>query len=189
MNICVYCSSSDAVAPAFFEAAAELGRLMAQRGHALVYGGASVGLMGEVARAVRADGGRVISVMPEVVRKADIAFEEADEIIYTGTLRERKAVMEGRSDAFIALPGGFGTLEEAIEILSLKQLGLHAMPVAFINTSGFYGPLIDLFERMYADRFAKSVFRALYAITDGAAAALDYIENYRPVELESKLFR
>lgn len=189
MNICVYCSSSDAVPPAFFEAAAELGCLMARRGHSLVYGGASVGLMGEVARAARANGGKVVSVMPEVVRKAGVTFEEADEIIYTGTLRERKAVMEGRSDAFIALPGGFGTLEEAIEILSLKQLGLHAMPVAFINTCGFYGPLIDLFERMYADRFAKIAFRMLYAITDGAAGALDYIENYRPVELESKLFR
>jgi cytokinin riboside 5'-monophosphate phosphoribohydrolase len=189
MNICVYCSSSDAVAPVYVETAAGLGTLMARRSHALVYGGASVGLMGAVARAVRAGGGSVVSVMPEAVRNAGITFEDADEIIYTGTLRERKAVMEERADSFIALPGGFGTLEETIEILTLKQLKLHAKPIAFINTNGFYDPLIVLFEKMYAEKFAKGVSRGLYAITDGAAGALDYIESYRPAEIESKWFR
>jgi len=189
MNICVYCSSSDAVAPVYFMTAAELGRLMALGSHALVYGGASVGLMGEIARAVRAGGGNVISVMPEAVRNAGITFEDAGEILYTDTLRERKALMEERADAFIALPGGFGTLGEVLEILTLKQLKLHAKPVVFINTGGFYDPLLDMFEKMYAEKFAKSLFRGLYAIADDAAGALDYIGKYRPVELESKWYR
>lgn len=188
MNICVYCSSSDAVSPVYFETASGLGRLIARNNHVLVYGGASVGLMGELARAAHAGGGAVISVMPEAVRNAGITFEEAGEIVYTDTLRERKAVMEERADAFIALPGGFGTLEEVLEILTLKQLKLHAKPVAFINTNGFYDPLLDMFEAIYAGKFAKSVFRGLYAIADDAVGALDYIENYRPVELESKWF-
>ncbi len=189
MNICVYCSSSDAVAPVHFETAAALGGLMARRNHALVYGGASVGLMGAVARAVHAGGGSIISVMPEAVRNAGITFEEAGEIIYTGTLRERKAVMEERADAFIALPGGFGTLEEVLEIITLKQLKLNTRPVVFVNTNGFYDPLIDMFETMYEGKFAKSVYRGLYATADGPVGALDYIEKYRPVELESKWFR
>jgi len=97
--------------------------------------------------------------------------------------------MEERADAFIALPGGFGTLEEVLEILTLKQLKLHAKPVVFINTGGFYDPLLDMFEKMYAEKFAKSLFRGLYAIADDAAGALDYIGKYRPVELESKWYR
>jgi cytokinin riboside 5'-monophosphate phosphoribohydrolase len=189
MNICVYCSSSAAVPRKYFESAAELGTLMARRNHALVYGGASVGLMGEIAGAVRAGSGSIISVMPEAIRNAGVTFEEADEIIYTAGLRERKAVMEERSDAFIALPGGFGTLEELMEIITLKQLKIHDRPVVLINTGGFYNHLLALFEKIYSDKFAKAIYRDLYQIAPGATEALDFIETYRPVELGDKWFR
>jgi cytokinin riboside 5'-monophosphate phosphoribohydrolase len=189
MNICVYCSSSAAVAPEYFESAAHLGTLMARNNHTLVYGGASVGLMGEIARAVRAGSGRIISVMPEAIRNAGVTFEGADEIIYTAGLRERKAAMEERSDAFIALPGGFGTLEEILEIITLKQLKIHDKPVVLINTGGFYNQLLALFETIYDGRFAKDIYRDLYRTTAEAVEALDFIETYRPVELGDKWFR
>jgi cytokinin riboside 5'-monophosphate phosphoribohydrolase len=189
MNICVYCSSSAALSREYFDSAAELGTLMARNNHTLVYGGASVGLMGEIARAVRAGNGKIISVMPEAIRSAGVTFEEADEVIYTADLRGRKAVMEERSDAFIALPGGFGTLEELLEVITLKQLKLHDRPIVLINTGGFFNHLLALFETIYEGRFARAAYRGLYAIAAGAAEALDFIERYRPVELEDKWFR
>jgi cytokinin riboside 5'-monophosphate phosphoribohydrolase len=189
MNICVYCSSSAAVAAEYFLSAADLGARMAGNNHTLVYGGASVGLMGAVARAVRDANGRIISVMPEAIRNAGVTFEEADEILYTADLRNRKAAMEQRAEAFIALPGGFGTLEELLEVITLKQLRLHNKPVVLINTLGFYDRLLALFETMYEGMFAKDVYRALYKTAADAAEAIEYVETYRPVELGDKWFR
>ena len=121
-SVCVYSSSSDAVAPQFVEAAEALGAALAKRQMTLVFGGGRVGLMGVVARAVHQHGGQVIGVIPDFMRSREIAYEEADELIFTKTMRERKAIMEDRSDAFMTLPGGFGTLEEILEIITLKQL-------------------------------------------------------------------
>jgi cytokinin riboside 5'-monophosphate phosphoribohydrolase len=188
MVICVYSSSSDAVAPEYFEAARELGALMGTRGHTLVYGGARTGLMGELARAVHACGGRVIGVIPENIRARGVAYETADELLVTTDLRSRKAMMEARSDAFVALPGGFGTLEELAEVLTLKQLQVHSKPVVMVNTLGFYDPLADLFEHFYAQHFAKPEYRQLYHLAPGAADALDHIEHYEPPVLASKWF-
>ncbi|HZP84799.1 MAG TPA: TIGR00730 family Rossman fold protein [Chthonomonadaceae bacterium] len=184
--ICVYSSSSDAIAPAFFEAATELGAEMARRGHALVFGGTSVGLMGAVARAVHASGGTVIGVIPQSIHERGIAYEIADELIVTRDLRERKAYMEARAEAFVTLPGGFGTLEELLEILTLKQLQAHDKPIALINAQGFYDPLAHLFEHIYRERFARPEYRNLYHFAPDAVGALDYIANYTPVRLESK---
>ena len=187
-SICVYCSSSDAVAPQYFTAAAELGELMAQHHFTLVYGGASVGLMGALARAVHAHHGRVIGVIPQSILARGIAYDLADELLVTAGLRDRKAQMEARADAFIALPGGFGTLEEVLEMLTLKQLQLHDKPVIFINTAGFYDKLLDLFEHFFSEHFAKSQFRQLYYIAPDAASAIAYIESYQPAPMESKWF-
>src|SRR5437867_216516 len=132
--ICVFSSSSDAVAPHYVELAQSFGALLARRHMGLVYGAGRVGLMGVLARAVHAHGGRVIGVIPDFLRAQEVAYEEADELIVTRDLRERKAIMESRYDAFVALPGGFGTLEEILEILTLKQLATHAKPVVFLNT-------------------------------------------------------
>lgn len=187
-NICVFCSSSAAIAPTFFEVTTELGTLIAQHNHTLVYGGANVGLMGALARSVHTHGGKVVGVIPESIRNKGIAYEAADELVVTKDLRERKAVMEAHADAFVGLPGGFGTLEEMLEILTLKQLQFHNKPVIFVNTNGFYRNLFNHFEQLYQERFAKPDYRHLYFIAPDAASAISYIETYRPIQLQSKWF-
>jgi cytokinin riboside 5'-monophosphate phosphoribohydrolase len=186
--ICVFSSSSDAVAPAYFKAACDLGQLIALHGHTLVYGGSNVGLMGELARAVHTQQGKVIGVIPESIQARGVAYDLADELLVTADLRERKAVMEARSDAFIALPGGFGTLEEVSEILTLKQLQMHTKPMVLVNTLGFYDKLLALYEHFYAEHFAKEQYRKLYYVAPNVTSALVYIETYQPPHLESKWF-
>ena len=185
-TICVYSSSSNAVSPAYHQAAHELGALIAQHGHTLLYGGSTAGLMGELARAVHAQRGKVIGVIPESIRARGVAYDLADELLITEDLRQRKAVMETRSDAFIALPGGFGTLEEVSEVLTLKQLELHTKPIVLINTLGFYDRLLALYDHFYAEHFAKEQHRVLYYVAPDAACAIEHIETYRPPSVESK---
>lgn len=187
-SICVFSSSSAAVAPAFFEAARELGTQIAQHGHTLVYGGARVGLMGELARAVQAQHGKVIGVIPERFRIRGLAYDMADELIVTSDLRERKAVMETRSDAFVALPGGFGTLEEVSEVITLKQLQYHAKPVVFVNTLHFYDELLALYDHFFSLHFAKEQHHQLFKAVPDAEAALEYIDQYYPPVPESKWY-
>ncbi|MGI9102942.1 MAG: TIGR00730 family Rossman fold protein [Terriglobales bacterium] len=184
--ICVFSSSSDAVDPAFFALAEELGTEMALRGHVLVYGGTNVGLMGAAARAAQQHGGKVIGVIPAFIAKRGLAYEKANELIITNDMRQRKATMEARADAFLALPGGFGTLEEVLEVITLKQLQQHTKPVVFLNPRGYYDPLAALFEHMYAARFAKPVYRKMYEFAPGIAQALDYMETYQPPVLPAK---
>ena len=185
-NICVYCASSSRVAPAFFAAAQKLGELLAQRDYTLVYGGGNVGLMGALARAVHGQGGRVVGVIPEALRAKEVAYLAADELIVTGDLRERKAVMQARADAFIALPGGFGTLEEVFEILTSKQLGFHHAPIVFVNTEKYYQSLFDFFEHIYHRHFAKPEHRELYRLVDSPEAALEYLQQYQPGAVPNK---
>ncbi|MEW6303933.1 MAG: TIGR00730 family Rossman fold protein [Verrucomicrobiota bacterium] len=187
-TICVYCSSSNAVAPHYFEAAREFGRLMAARGLELVYGGGSIGLMGELARAVHEHQGRVVGVIPVSLRLKEVAYEAADELIVTKDLRERKAIMDQRAEAFVALPGGFGTLEETIEILTLKQLHYHAKPVVFLNTSGFYDALLQFFEQFYREKFVKEKNRHLYHVAATPEAVFAYLDTYQPPKTEGKWF-
>lgn len=174
-TICVYCSSSDAVDALYFQAAHELGQAIGARGHTLIYGGGKIGLMGEVARAVQAAGGRVIGVIPEALMAQ--CYDLADEIITARDMRERKAIMEAKADAFIGLPGGFGTLEEVLEILTLKQLHYHEKAVVLVNVAGYYDRLLDMFEYLYAHQFAKPVYRSLYHVTASMEAVLNYIEQ------------
>lgn len=178
--ICVYCSSSNAVDPHYVEAAVELGTLIGRRGLTLVYGGASVGLMGRLAQAVHHGGGRVLGVIPQSLRDREIAYEAADELIVTRDLRERKAIMESRADAFVALPGGFGTLEEIMEILTLKQLRSHQKPVVFLNTAGFYDRLLAVFEQLYEQRFTKADYRHFYSIAAHPPEVLHQLDHPRP---------
>ncbi|TAL35510.1 MAG: TIGR00730 family Rossman fold protein [Spirochaetes bacterium] len=187
-SVCVYCSSSDRAPQAHFDEARLLGRAIAGRGWTLVFGGADVGVMGALARAVSEAGGRVTGVVPAAIEKKGLAYAQADELVVTPDLRSRKERMESLADAFIALPGGFGTLEETLEIITLKQLGLHAKPIALVNTLGFYDGLMGLFERIYDEHFAKRSFSALFACTAGAEEALAYIDAYRPVPVESKWY-
>jgi uncharacterized protein (TIGR00730 family) len=186
MNICVFCSSSDVVEPAYFEVATELGSTMAARGDVLIYGGARIGLMGALARAMRQGKGHIVGVIPEFLANHGLAYTAANELILTRDLRERKAAMEARADAFIALPGGFGTLEEMLEIITLKQLQQHTKPVLFLNTSGFYDPLLSLFDHMREHRFARANADQLYCFSPTVQQALAYLDSYQAPQVEAK---
>lgn len=185
-SLCVYSSSSDLVDPVFFTAAAALGEAIAGHGWTLVYGGTNVGLMGAVARAAHRCGGKVVGVIPQRIADAGIAYSDADELIVTREMRERKAMMETRSTAFVGLPGGFGTLEEIFEILTLKQLGYHAKAVAVLNVAGFYDPLVGLFEHIYQHRFAKPTYRELYHVAPDVPELFAYLEGYQPPQVVRK---
>lgn len=182
--ICVFCSSSDALDAVYFDAAAALGVSIARRGYTLVYGGGKWGLMGAVARAAHAAGGRVVGIVPESLVAQ--VYTAADELIRTPDMRARKAAMEARADAFIGLPGGFGTLEELLEIITLKQLAIHTKPIVLLNVAGFYDGLLAVFEGMYRRRFAQPAFSQLYHVAPDAAGALAYVESYRPDDLPDK---
>lgn len=175
MNICVYCSASDQIAPQFFEVARELGSLIARRGDTLVYGGASVGLMGCVAEAVQADGGHVVGVIPERLVAREIAYKHADELLVTADMRERKAAMENRADAFFALPGGLGTLEEITEIMNLRKLGYTDKPLVLLNIDGFYDPLVVLLDHMIKGRFLDA-YTELFTLAPDVPTAFKLIE-------------
>ncbi len=187
-SICVYCSSSDAVSADFFGVAQELGAAIVGGGYKFIFGGGEIGLMGAVARSVHEHGGHVVGVIPEFLRLPGICYETCDELIVTKDMRERKAAMEARADAFIALPGGFGTLEEMLEIITLKQLRVHHKPIIFLNTNGFYDGLNDLFEHIYKHSFAKTNNRELYHFSASVEDAIAYIKGYEPPALENKWF-
>lgn len=186
--ICVFCSSSDRVDSRYFEMAREIGTEIGKRGYTLVYGGAGIGLMGSVARAAKEQDAEVIGVLPENMNARGITFDGADRIILTRDMRERKTVMEAKSDALIALPGGFGTLEETLETLTLKQLHAHNKPVVIVNVHDFYQPLLDLFEQLYEQSFARPELRDSYHVVSDASGALDYVEAYQPGKTPEKWF-
>jgi hypothetical protein len=164
--ICVYCASSNDVDRAYFHAAARLGAIIGQRGDSLVWGGGRVGLMGEIARAVHAHGGRVVGVIPQSMTGVELAYEQADELIVVETMRQRKQVMDERADAFVVLPGGFGTLEELSEMLVQKILHFTDRPLVLVNTDGFYTPLLELFAHFIEHRFAKPGHLELIKVVD-----------------------
>lgn len=186
-TICVFSGSSQRVAEVYFAAAAELGRLIGARGWEMVFGGGTIGLMGAAARGVHEAGGRVTAVIPTRLNRNGVVYATADDIIVTETLRERKAIMDERADAFVALPGGFGTLEEVAEVLTLKQLGYHNRPVVFLDTEGFYEPLIEFFHHQVRDRFVRAEHHALYHVSDTPAEVMAYLDSYTPGQMPDKL--
>ncbi|MEM7627513.1 MAG: TIGR00730 family Rossman fold protein [Planctomycetota bacterium] len=171
-TVCVYCASSPRVEPAFGEVGDRVGTALAERGHTLVYGGGSTGLMGRVARAVHAGGGRVVGVIPESMKSVEVAYLDADELIVTQTMRERKHEMDERADSFLVLPGGFGTLEELSEVITHRYLKFHDKPIVLLNTDGFYNHLLALFEHFIETQFAGEVFREMYAVAIDVDEAL-----------------
>lgn len=186
MRICVFCSSSDAIDPIYFAYATALGEAMAERGHSLIFGGGTVGLMGAVARAVRQGGGYVFGVVPERLRIPGVVYDHADELIVTETMRQRKQIMEDNADAFITLPGGIGTLEEVLEIITLKQLGYHTKAVVLFNGAGFFDPLLAQLDQIVAQQFAKPEMRLLYHVSPAVDDALTHIERYEPPAIPRK---
>jgi hypothetical protein len=186
--LCVYCSSSDRLDPKYYASATQLGYELVARGWGLVYGGGKTGLMGAVARAVKEKGGRVVGVIPEFMKVRELAFDEADELISVITMRERKLLMETRADAFVALPGGFGTLEEIMEILTLRQLDVVRKPCVFLNQDGFYHDLIRLFEKMLAEKFFKPANMELFRVANTVAEIFPRIAAAGAVKAEPKWF-
>jgi uncharacterized protein (TIGR00730 family) len=176
--ICVYSSSSETIAASYFAVATELGREIARRGDRLLFGGGMTGLMGATARAVHQECGTVIGVIPKSLNRRNVVYEYCDELIVTEEMRTRKAIMDQRSNAFIALPGGYGTMEELLEIITLKQLHYHQKPVVIFNTTGFYDQLLGQFEQIIKLDFAKPDCRELYHVTNSVPEALAYIDSY-----------
>jgi uncharacterized protein (TIGR00730 family) len=186
--LCVYCSSSDRLDSKYQHAATELGREMAARDWGLVYGGGKTGLMGCVARAVKVGGGRVVGVIPEFMKAKELAYDEADELVTVVTMRERKLLMETRADAFVALPGGFGTLEDIMEILTLRQLDVVRKPCVLFNQDGFYDPLLALFDTMLRERFFKPSNMDLFRVATMVPEIFTKMEEAAAVKAESKWF-
>jgi uncharacterized protein (TIGR00730 family) len=186
--LCVYCSSSDRLDPKYAAAATELGHAMVAAGWGLVYGGGKTGLMGAVARAVKAKGGRVVGVIPEFMKARELAYDEADELVTVVTMRERKLLMEARADAFVALPGGFGTLEEIMEILTLRQLDVVRKPCVFLNQDGFYDDLLKLFDRMLREKFFKPSNMDLFRVAVTVPEVFQKIAEAAEIKAEPKWF-
>lgn len=175
-SICVFCGSSSRVDEAYRRAAAELGTAIAKRGLRLVYGGGRIGLMGILADAVLAGGGEVFGVIPEFLRGLEVAHEGLTELRVVGSMHERKRMMFELADAFVALPGGFGTLDESIEILTWKQLGLHDKPVVVCDVADFWRPLVALVAHAIDQGFAQPDHARLFAVAktvEEIFAALD----------------
>ena len=189
MNICIYGASSRKLAKEYYDAAEALGALMARQGHTLVFGGGQEGIMGAVARGAHAHGGKIIGIAPRFFDQPGILFEECTEFIYTDTMRERKALMEEHSEAFMVLPGGIGTYEEFFEMLTLKQLGRHNKPMVMLNTRGYYNPMAAMLQNTVDEGFMSADCLELYGVCNTPEEALDYILNAKLVtgSIERKL--
>jgi uncharacterized protein (TIGR00730 family) len=177
-SICVFCGSSPGNDPAFQAAAVELGRALVARGYGLVYGGASIGLMGLVADTVLEAGGRAIGVMPDFMVAKEIAHRGLSELKITTSMHERKDVMASLSHGFVALPGGFGTLEEFFEVVTWAQLGLHAKPCGLLNVNGYYDSLLRFFDTAVERRLLGTMTRDLALVATDAGTLLDRMQAY-----------
>jgi uncharacterized protein (TIGR00730 family) len=176
LAITVYCASSRRVAQHYLDVAAELGRLIAARGHTLIYGGGNIGLMGALANAVMLHSGKLKGViLADFVERGYAS--EGHEMQSVDDMRLRKRGLDELGDAYVALPGGFGTLEEILEILSFKQLGLHHKPAVFVNTNGYFDHLLAQFERGFQEAFIHERFRNLYTVVATPDEALEFIET------------
>ncbi len=187
-SITVYCSSSSAVAQAYVDAAIELGRAIASNNWKLVYGGNSVGLMAHLADSARAAGGKVVGITPQLFIDKGVHDRLCDEFIVTECMRTRKAQMEARGDAYIALPGGLGTFEEIFEIIVGKQLAYHNKPIVLLNINDYYRPMLEQIERGIEEKFIKPAARNLFFIAPNVSAAIEHIRHYVPTPLPEKWF-
>jgi len=188
-RLCVFCGSSTGFRPAFAEAAGSLGKLLASHRIGLVYGGGNVGLMGTVADAVLQEGGEVIGVIPEALVDRELAHGAVTELIVVRSMHERKARMAALSDAFIAMPGGYGTFEEFCEIITWAQLGLHRKPCALLNVEGYYDPLLALFDRAVTEGFVYPSNRRLVIQETDPDRLLDMLARYTPPQTEKWIDR
>lgn len=180
MKICIFSSSSNAIDPVYIDEAISLSQLIGKENNTMVNGGANVGLMGTMLKEVVKAGGNTIGIIPKKLNGHKLASEHAQELIVSKDMMERKAMMREISDAFVALPGGFGTLEEILEVITLKQLDYHNKAIVFLNTNGFYDNLFKQFEHSFDENFAKPNYRNLYFIAKNSNEVINYLNSYTP---------
>lgn len=183
-NLCVFCGSAKGRRPEYADTAVAMGRLLAERGIGLVYGGGNIGLMGLLADACLQAGGEVTGVIPEALMKKEVGHLALTRLEVVDSMHTRKARMAELSDGFVALPGGFGTFEELCEVLTWGQLGFHEKPVGLVNVVDYFGPLIALCDRAVEDGFMRPEHRELLQAADTPAAVLAAMARHRPVKLE-----
>jgi uncharacterized protein (TIGR00730 family) len=188
-RICIFCGSSTGTRPEYAETARTIGRALVRRGIGLVYGGGCVGLMGIVADAVMGGGGEVVGVIPEALVTRELAHGDITQLIVVHSMHERKAKMAELSDAFIALPGGYGTFEEFCEILTWAQLGLHRKPCGILNVNDYYEPLLRLFDNAVAEGFLRPANRRLVIEETDPSRLLEMLEDYTPAQTEKWIRR
>jgi uncharacterized protein (TIGR00730 family) len=183
-RICVFCGSSPGAGPEYVEAARRLGRILASKGIGLVYGGAKVGTMGQLASAALEAGGEVIGVIPEQLVMKEVAFTELENLYVVGTMHERKARMVELSDGFIALPGGLGTFEEFFEALTWAQLGIHHKPCGLLNVCGYYDKLIAFLDHAVGQQFVKAEYRTMVLVDKDPEKLLEKFAAYQPPKID-----
>jgi uncharacterized protein (TIGR00730 family) len=186
-SVAVYCGSSSGNQDIYTQQAQEMGRELVRRGLTLVYGGGCVGLMGTIADAVLAEGGKVVGVIPQFLADKEVAHRGCTELHIVDTMHQRKLLMADLADGFVAMPGGFGTLEELFEVLTWGQLGLHGKSVGLLNTQGFYDTLLALLDHMSAEAFLRQENRSQVLQNASPAALLDAMQAYQPMQLEKWL--
>src|SRR5580698_6123754 len=179
-SVCVYCGSSNGVKPLYAEASRGFGRALVEAGMALVYGGGKVGLMGAIADEVMAAGGRAIGVIPELLVNKEVGHNGLTELHVVADMHERKKMMADLSDAFVAMPGGAGTLEELFEVFTWAQLGYHQKAVAVLNIAGFYDPLISMLEHTVQEGFMRQTYFDLLQIDPDPVALIGKLQRYQP---------
>lgn len=183
MKICVYGASSSIIDNSFIKSGEELGKRLAQNGHTIVYGGGAEGMMGAVARGAHGVGGNVIGIAPAFFKVDGVLYDGCTDFIYTETMRERKALLEEKSDGFAVTPGGIGTFDEFFEILTLRQLGKHTKPIAIFNVNGYFNPMLDMLQNAIEKNFMTEKNNCLYFVSDNADAIIKYFENYTPEKI------
>lgn len=189
MTLCVFAGSNVGGDPAYRRAAEDLGRALVAREIDLVYGGARVGLMGVVADTVLAGGGRVIGVIPEALVAKEVAHHDLTELRIVGSMHERKAIMADLSHGFVALPGGWGTLEELFEVLTWAQLGLHRKPCGLLNANGYFDGLLAFVDHAIREGFVRPEYRAMLLVADTPAELLDHIARYEAPSVQKWIDR
>jgi uncharacterized protein (TIGR00730 family) len=188
-RICVFCGSSSGLRPAYTKAAEELGRYLSASKIGLVFGGGKVGLMGAMADAALAAGGEVIGIIPEHLMAREIGHRGLTKMHVVGSMHERKTMMSDLSDAFIAMPGGFGTFEEFCEVLTWSQLGLHQKPCGLLNVEDYYSPLLQMFDRAVEERFIKADNRQIVLSHAHVPQLVEMMKSWKPVHVEKWLDR
>lgn len=185
-NVCVFASSCNFLEESYYEEAKKLGIELAQNGFDMVYGGSCLGLMWACAEQVKNNGCKLIGVMPKKLQELDVFSDYCDEFILTPCMRTRKAKMDELSDAVVALPGGFGTLEELSEMIVQKQLGYNSKAIVILNSNGFYDKMLEFFDVIISQKFANKKAEKLYFVAKTPAEVVDYLQNYSPEDLSVK---